>query len=165
MKPRAPFDTWPAQRPLVSSAHGVFGHAWWAEPAVLVFQSSVTHADVAGAIALQDLIDEVRDAARPAIDGAGGLVCIHDFRSLETHDSAARAKFVERMRRRPKGYLRAAVVVMDTQNRFLRLAIETANLVAATFASGRVEVVSSPAEAIARVGARPSPVGTRFPGT
>lgn len=160
MKPRAPFDAWPAHRPLLA-----FGHAWWAEPAVLVFQSSVTHADVAGAIALQDLIDELRVAARPAIEAAGGLVCIHDFRSLQTHDSAARAKFVERMRRRPKGYLRGAVVVLETQNRFLRLAIETANLVTATFASGKVEVVGNPIDAIARVGARPSAPGTRFPGT
>lgn len=158
--PRAPFDSWPAHRSL-----GEFGHAWWAEPAVLVFQSAVTHADVAGAIALQDLIDEVRAASAPTIEAEGGLVCIHDFRSLKTHDSAARAKFVERMRRRPKGYLRAAVVVLDTQNRFLRLAIETANLVAATFASGRVEVVSTPVDAIARTHARPGRPGARFPGT
>lgn len=158
--PRAPFDRWPAHRLL-----GEFGHAWWAEPAVLVFQSAVPHADVAGAIALQDLIDDVRAAAAPAIARAGGLVCIHDFRSLQTHDSAARAKFVERMRRRPKGYLRAAVVVLETQNRILRLAIETANLVAATFTGGRVEVVSTPLDAIARAGARPGPPGTRFPGT
>ncbi len=158
-RPRPPFDAWPGYRAVPQ-----LGHAWYGEPGVLVNQASIQHADVAAAVAIHDLIDWVLEHEGDSVRAAGGLAVIHDWRTIRTHDSAARAKFIERMRRRPKGYMRMAIVVVESQNRLLRMAIETANLVAATMTGGRVEVVNTPFEAIARLGARPRPAGARFPG-
>lgn len=159
-RPRPPFDGWPAHRALPG-----IGHAWYADPAVLVNQSTIEHADRAAATRLQDLIDEVRLAVPEECSAAGGLAVIHDWRLLRSHDPAARAAFLSRMRARPKGYLRMAIVIVDGENRFLRAAIEMANLLTATVTGGRVEVASSPQQAIARLQVRPRPSGSRFPGS
>ena len=157
-RPRPPFDAWPGHRVV----NGV-GHAWFGEPAVLVNQSVIEHADVEAALRLQDLIDEVRAATIDECTPAGGLAVIHDWRSLRSHDPAARPAFLARMRSRPKGYLRMAIVIVDGENRFLRMAIEMGNLLAATVTGGRVEVVPTPHAALARLGARPRAAGARFP--
>lgn len=154
-RPRAPFDAWPSAVVVPR-----IGFAWFADPAVLVVQSHIDHATIESATRVHDLIDRVLAAEPDAVAAAGGLAILHDWRSLRGHDAAARPAFLERMRRRPKGYLRMAVVVLGTSTRLLRLAVETGNLLAATVSGGRIEVVGSPSEAIDRLHARPS---GRFP--
>jgi hypothetical protein len=136
---------------------------WFVEPNVFINQAQVTHADVGAAVAVHHWIDRALAARRDTIADAGGLVIMHDWRLLEGYDSDARRVFLDRMRTRPTGYLKAAYAVVPPTP-FFRMAIQAANLVAALRGGGRVEVAIDPGPILARLGIVPPPAGTPFPG-
>jgi hypothetical protein len=139
------------------------GYMWFVEPNVFINQAQVTHADAPAAVAVHHWIDRALAAKRDTIAAAGGLVIMHDWRALKGYDSEARRVFLDRMRSRPAGYLKAAYAIVPPTP-FFRMAIQAANLVAALRGGGRVEVATDPAPILARLGVLPPPAHVPFPG-
>ena len=135
---KPPFDRWPEQ--LVDSR---FGRAWFCRPAVFVNQLQVEQATVETVNALHDAIDTVLARRRAEIAAAGGIIMIHDWRELRGYTPDARKVYLDRMRSREPGYLKVAVaVVPDTP--FLRMAIQTANILMALRIGGSLELTLDP---------------------
>lgn len=158
--PRPPFTGWPVQL-----ADPRLGYLWFIAPNVLVTQAQIPHAGVEAAHAVHDWIDRVHTTRRADIDRAGGLVCIHDWRLLGGYDAAARRAYQERMRARPKGYLKAAHTIVPSSTPLLRMAVEAGNLAAQLGSGGRVVLATDPSSVLAKLGVHAPAVGERFPGT
>jgi hypothetical protein len=71
---------------------------------------------------------------------AGGLFVIHDWRAMETYDADARKFWQQRIRERPKGYLRGSTVCVASAGALLRMAVQAANLVASVVHGAHVEL-------------------------
>src|SRR5262245_12579776 len=160
MKPRArpPFDSWPVQE-----RDPRFGYAWWRDPAVLVTQAIVDRGTLDAAKAVQGFIDDALEHAAADVKRAGGLLVLHDWRTVETYDGAGRSYYLERMRARPRDYLRHTITVVR-DGAFFRIAVGMANLVARVTAHAEVELAHDVDAAVAKLGIRPPPIGGRFPG-
>jgi hypothetical protein len=139
------------------------GYLWFVAPNVLVDQAHVRHGTVETAHALHDWIDRLQAARRADIDAAGGLVAVHDWRSLRGYDAPARRAYQDRMRARPKGYLQAAYVVVPSTP-LLRMAVEAGNLAAQIGSGGRVALAADPSELLARLGVQRPASTASFPG-
>lgn len=140
MDPRAdpPFDRWPEQL-----KDPRFGRAWFCRPAVFVNQLQVEQATVETVTALHDAIDAVLENHREEIAAAGGIIMIHDWRRLHGYTSEARKVYLDRMRSREPGYLKLAIaIVRDTP--FLRMALQTANILMAMRIGGKLELAMDP---------------------
>jgi hypothetical protein len=147
--PREPFADWPIQ--LFDPR---FGFAWYTEPCVFVDQIVYPQGTRDVAEALQDTIEHVLEREREAIAKHGGLLAIHDWRLVTGYTSEARITFLDRMRKRKKGYLRHVVAVMqDTP--LLKMAAQTANVVMALGAGGRLHVTVDARVALVRNGVVP----------
>lgn len=144
--PRAPFSHWPVQL-----ADPQLGYAWYTQPATFVNQLLVERATVDHANRLHDIIDQVIERESEDIAAHGGLLIVHDWRQLSKYDSEARKAFVGRMRSREPGYLRGAVAVVPNTP-LLRMAVQTANLVMAMRAGGKLEITTSVGPALAKHG-------------
>lgn len=155
--PRYPLTGWPIQivEPRV-------GYVWFVEPNVFVNQTHVARADAATANAVHDWIDEALAARAAEVAAAGGLVILHDWRSLEGYDVEARRVFLDRMRARPPGYLKAAHAFVRPTPLF-RMAIQAANLVAALGGGGKVALGLDPDPVLARLGIVAPRAGTPYP--
>jgi hypothetical protein len=130
---------------------GEIGYVWYTQPCAFVSQLVASHATAAMAAWMQDQIDHVLGADAERIGARGGLLVIHDWRSLQGYDTEARRVFFERMRRRPKRYLRAAIVCVPPTP-LLRMAVEAANLLAALHLNPPVELALDPAPALVEHG-------------
>lgn len=156
--PRFPFTGWPTQ-----IAHPDIGYVWFVAPCFFLDQAHLTQATVASAHALHDLIDRALAARRADIEAAGGLVCIHDWRALRGYDAPARRAYQERMRARPKGYLKTAYTIVPSTPLF-RMAIEAGGLAAQLGSGGRILLATDPAPILAKLGIAPPAPGEPFPG-
>ncbi len=139
------------------------GYVWFAEPNVFVNQAHVVRADEAAANAVHDWVDRALAARGETISRAGGLVVVHDWRALEAYDASARRVFIQRMRARAPGYLKAAYAIVPSTPLF-RMAIQAANLAAAIGIGGTIELASDPRAILDRLGIAPPAAGSPFPG-
>lgn len=106
--PRAPFDRWPLH--LFDPS---YGHCWWvADAAAIVTQTICTYGHAEGAAHMSDWVDACLAHEKPALEAAGGLLILHDWRSLQAYDSKSRVLINDRMKRRPKGYARRTMCVV-----------------------------------------------------
>lgn len=158
--PRPPFAGWPVQ---VVDAR--IGYVWFVAPNVFVSQAHVRHASVECAHAIHDWIDRVHAARRAEIDDAGGLACLHDWSALEGYDAAARRAYQERMRSRPRGYLKLAYTVVPASSPLLRMAVEAGNLAAQIGSGGRIMLATDAASALAKLRIHAPAASERFPGS
>jgi hypothetical protein len=142
----------------------MFGFVWYAQPAILVTQTTIAHASVPMATFIHDLIDQVIQHAARDIAEHGGLLFIHDFRSLLGVDTEARLEFLARVRRRTPGYTRGTVVAIRMDQPLLRMGVQGANLMLSVAMRAPVTMVSDPADAVANEVRRIPLPGDRFPG-
>lgn len=143
--------------------HDHVGYAWYVEPGVFISQLCVQHATVETAIALQDVVDDVLQVEGEHLKALGGLSVLHDWRAMESYEPRARRVYTERMRQRPVGYLKNAVLCVHL-NPVLRLAMQTGNLIAAVVAPrARVRIVDDPEPLLARLGVRVPARDAPFP--
>ena len=157
--PRPPFTGWPVQL-----ADRRLGYLWFVAPNVLVTQAHIAHASVEAAHAVHDWIDRVHASRRADIDRCGGLVCVHDWRLLGGYEASARRVYQDRMRARPKGYLKTAYTIVPSTP-LLRMAVEAGNLAAQLGSGGRVVLATDPASVLAKLDLHAPPAGERFPGS
>ena len=155
--PRAPFDRWPVQ-----AYDASFGFCWYTQPATFVTQLTVEHGTIACARFIQDHIDLVLEHRSEDVASAGGLLIVHDWRAATTYDLEARREFLDRMRARPRSYLRHAVTCMSISP-MLRMVVEAGNLVLTLVTGAKGEVGHDPALVIAKHRVE-VPLPTRFPG-
>lgn len=157
--PLPPLSTWPVQ--LFLPEHGYY---WYARPAAVVSQSSVSHASIRMVDEHNDVLDRVLSARRDEIRAAGGLLIFDDWRSLRSFAPGARTRMQERMNARQRGYARRTVIVVNPSNRLLRMAIEAASLFKTLMSQARVEVALSADLALSQAGISAPVSGEKFPG-
>ena len=158
-RPQRPFECWPRQ-----VFDPVFGFVWYAQPAIIATQSIIEHASVAMAVFVHDLIDQVLEHAARDVAQHGGLLFIHDFRSLVGYDTEARLEYLARIRRRTPGYTRGTVVAIRLDQPLMRMGVQGANLLMSVAMKAPVSMVSDPAEAVALEVRRAPSADDRFPG-
>lgn len=144
--PRIPFADWPLH--LFDER---FGYAWYTEPSVLVIQTIHPEGTVPVAESLHDAIDDVLQRRWGAIAASGGLLIIHDWRTMQAYTSEARVAFLARMKRRERKYLRQVVVLIQDRP-LLRMAAQTANLVMALSSGGTLRIATEATGLLAEYG-------------
>jgi len=147
----------------VQAYDAAFGFAWYAEPATFVTQLVVEHGTLESARFIQDHIDLVLAHCAEDIARHGGLLILHDWRVGKGYDADARREFMERLRARPRDYLRHAVTCI-TVTPMLRMGIEAGNLVLTLVTGRKGEVGRDPGPELVRHGVVMPPRGARFPG-
>jgi hypothetical protein len=149
-EPLLPFSTWPIQ-----FSDPDVGFAWYAGNGTVVTQATSTHGTARTATVISDWIDQMLDANGADVARAGGLLGIHDWRRVQKYDSAARKTWIERIHRRPKGYLRKAVVII-ADNPLLKMAIAGANLFVAVASrdQGQIEISTNAYETLRKYAVR-----------
>lgn len=128
--PLPPFNAWP-----IHYSNPSVGFAWYTTPATLVTQAIATHATAHVADVLSDWVDLVLEKHRAEIDSCGGLLGIHDWRRFRGYDSDARRHWMQRIQRRPKGYLRKGVIII-ADNPLIKMAVAGANMIVALASGG-----------------------------
>jgi hypothetical protein len=146
--PLSPLDRLPAPRILTG-----MGFYWWMpQKAVLITQMLKSHATVAACIAFHDLIDDLLTREKHLADAAGGITFVHDWRALRSFEEGVREEFVRRMRQRPRGYQRLAMVILNAENTAIQMAVMAGNAVAALATGRRVQITSDAQAALESVG-------------
>ena len=139
--PRPPYDDWPVQ--IVAPP---FGFGWYL-PAVgvLVTQSTATDGTVAVVDALNDMLDRVFAEREAEYARFGGLVLLHDFRSVRRYESAARQHFADRLRSRAERFKPRRVLVALPESPLFKMAVQTVNLIQALIPGyqARTEMVTN----------------------
>lgn len=156
--PRVPFDRWPVQ-----VYDPAFGFVWYTQPATLVTQMSIVHGTLASARVIQDHIDLVLAHRAAEIAAEGGLFLLHDWRAATGYDSDARQQFMERLRARPRDYMRGAVtcVVMTP---LVGMAAQAGSLVATMVTGKKTEIAADPAPILRTWNVQAPQPGAPFPG-
>jgi hypothetical protein len=157
--PRPPFDRWPIQ-----AYDPACGFAWYLDPTTLVTQATIEAATVDFARVIQGWIDVLLRERADDVQKAGGLFVFHDWRMVTSYTSEARSFYLERMRSRPRGYMRHSVTCVRAHPLF-RMAVAAGNLVAAMTARAKTDIVAEPALALATHGIGAPSATARFPGT
>lgn len=87
---------------------------FWYLPEHVALVTQLVHPDVSPARVhlLQDRVDDVLGAHRAAIEAAGGLTFVHDWRRARTYEPGARSAFLGRVRRRGTAYVRRSCFVL-----------------------------------------------------
>jgi hypothetical protein len=149
-EPTLPFSNWP-----LHLSDPDVGFAWYAGAGTVVTQVITSHGTARAATVVSDWIDELRERYATDLENAGGLLGIHDWRRLRKYDSSARQIWVDRIRRRPKGYLRKAVVIVN-DNPLLKMAVAGVNLFVAVASrdQGQIEITTNAYEALRKYGIR-----------
>jgi hypothetical protein len=132
---RPPFDRWSIQH---QDDH--YGYAWYCGDGLIVSHITTAYGTIAAAESYHDFEDRVLRERADDCKRCGGLFVIHDWRAMETYDADARRFWQQRIRERPKGYLRGSVVCVASAGALLKMAVQTANLVASVVHGVRVEL-------------------------
>jgi hypothetical protein len=149
---RPPFDEWP-----VHHVDPNYGYVWYCGGGLVISQVTVSHATREAAAAYHRFEEGVLRDHADEFTAAGGLFAIHDWRTIKSYDAEARAVWQERMRARPRGYLRGSVVCVDRANAFLKMAVQAANLVASLTHGAKVELTTELAPVLEQHGVTAPP--------
>lgn len=146
--PNAPFDRW-RKYAFVND----LGYCWWLpEKGALVVQTSITHGDMRGSEALQDYLDKLLARESEVIAQFGGLAIVHDWRSVQTFDSGAAAHTVQRIRERPRNYLRSLALIITAENSFVQVSLQMASSIFAFKMSKKIVFTKDPRAALQSAG-------------
>ena len=160
LPPQSPFERWPLHH-----VDPRYGYVWYCGAGMVVSQLTITHATREVVDAYHGFEEQVLRECTDDLREAGGLFAIHDWRALESYDAAARTSWQERIKNRPKGYLRGSVVCVERANALLKMAVQAANVVASLTHGAKVELTTDIGPALtkhavvapkARVTLRPS---------
>jgi hypothetical protein len=150
-EPLPPFNTWPVQ---LSDPDVGFG--WYTSSGTLVTQALPSHATSRVSEVLSNWVDLVLEAHREEIDRCGGLLGIHDWRRFRSYDSEARRNWMQRIQRRPKGYLRKGVIII-ADNPLIKMAVAGANMIVSLASGGHsnFEIATNATQILHKYDVRP----------
>jgi hypothetical protein len=149
---RPPFDQWPVQH-----SDPAYGYVWYLGAGLIVSHITVVHGSEEAARAYHHFEEAILKDCADEVSDNGGIFVIHDWRVLESYDASARAVWQQRMRQRPKGYLRGSVVCVARANALLKMAVQAANVVASVTHGAKVDLTTDLAAALERYGAKRPP--------
>ncbi len=129
-EPLPPFNAWPIQ-----FSDPEVGFAWYTNAATLVTQTTPTHATPRVAEVLSNWVDLILKQHREEVARHGGLLGIHDWRSFRSYDSDARRHWLQRIKSRPKGYLRKGIIII-ADSPLMKMAVAGANMIVALASGG-----------------------------
>ena len=153
-EPLPPFNAWPLQL-----SDPEVGFAWYTSPATLVTQALPAHATARVSDVLSDWVDLVLQRHSEEIHRCGGLLGVHDWRRFRSYDSEARRRWMQRIQRRPKGYLRKGVIII-ADNPLIKMAVAGANMIVAMASGGgsQFEIATNALQVLQKYDVRrPSP--------
>ncbi|HEY5961995.1 MAG TPA: hypothetical protein VIV60_35800 [Polyangiaceae bacterium] len=148
-QPLLPLNAWPIQ-----FSNPEVGFAWYVSPGILVTQATAVHANGRIAAVLSDWVDLVLEAHREEFSRCGGMLGIHDWRRFRSYDSDARRLWMERIRRRPKGYLRKGIIIVG-QSPLIKMAVAGANMIVTLATGGQFEIATNASQVIREYDVRP----------
>jgi hypothetical protein len=157
-RPHIPFAEWPVQLAVSS------GFIWYADPGVFVTQSYIDHATLEGTVAMTTRVDAVLRFKEKELAKLGGLLIVHDWRSLKTWDGDARQHLVERSKARAPGQVRGVVIALSV-NPLLRMAAQVVNVMMAAVGAAGLDIVDSVTPALTKHRVKKPSPEARFPGT
>ena len=155
--PRNPLHDWPVQ---VATA-GFY--AWYAEPCAFVCQTVVDRGTRRDAEEITRLVDVVIDERGEDVKRAGGLLILHDWRTMKGYDADARAYMMDRVRSHTRGRVREIVIVIEMSPLF-QLALGAANAFFVLATGKNLRTANAVAPELIRYGIKKPLDGTRFPG-
>lgn len=136
--PAPPFSTWP-----IHCSDAEVGYGWYVGNCTIVTQISVSVGSAKVATVLCNWMDELYEQNRGEIDRGGGIIAVHDWRRVESYQSAARTIWLDRMKHRPEGYKLRKAVVITSDNALLKMAVAGANLISAVSLRGYGQIETS----------------------
>jgi len=139
-----------------------FGFFWALDDAIMVGQSTVPRMTLATADAVHARVDRLLAARRDEVQRMGGLMILHDWRSLEAYDREARQRFIDKSRSRGRGYLRASIVAVRASP-LIRMALQTGNMLLSVFLGVSIEVIDDPTSKVRALGLVAPAPGATFP--
>ncbi len=149
MLPRPPFVGWP-----VKKLDPRLGFAWFIAPNFFFSQLVLERASAADATMLHDWVDDALAVHSATIRPTGGLIAVHDLRSLVGYESGARAVTTERMRRRVPGAIQSVTIAVGPINPLVKMGAQAVALFATTVLQRRMTVVSDPGPVVTALGVR-----------
>ena len=132
-KPRPPFDRW-----TIELHDPRFGFRWYREPGIMIDHLTVPHGTVSMVAAMMERLDELFVERGPAIEEAGGLTIVGDWRAVRSYDPPARQLFLEELRKPRK--IKRSIVVLARAGSFLRMAVQAASMVAAVVGAPSIAI-------------------------
>ncbi len=155
--PRHPLHDWPVQ----VAAPGFY--AWYAEPAAYISQTVSDRGTRRDAEEITRLVDLAIDERSEDVKRVGGLLILHDWRSLKGYDADARAFMMDRVRSHTRGRIREMVIAIEMSPLF-SLALGAANAFLVLATGKNLRTVSAVAPELIRYGIKKPLDGSRFPG-
>jgi len=151
IEPLAPLNSWPIQ-----FTDPEVGFAWYLSPGILVTQATTAHASGRVAVVLSDWVDLVRERHHEELSRCGGMLGIHDWRRFRSYASEARRTWMQRIQRRPKGYLRKGVIII-ADSPLIKMAVAGANMVVTLASRGdsQFEIATSATQVLREYNLRP----------
>jgi hypothetical protein len=156
--PRAPFADWPIQR---ETPHG---YVWYTDPGVMITQAHITHADLASVLPMSEDTETLFQLKRDELAKLGGLLIIHDWRTVKSYDSDTRKHLIKRVQDRQRGLVRGVIIAVSL-NPFLRAAVQVASAIMSATTGARLQMVDSLSPALIENRVQVPAPSARFPGT
>jgi hypothetical protein len=153
--PQPPFFDWPIQLALSS------GYIWYTEPGVFVTQAHIEHSTILDTLSMSEKIDSVVRLRKAELSKLGGLLIIHDWRSLKTWDPDARQALIDRSIARGRA-VRAVVIAIDV-NPVFRMLAHVVNATLAAVGGPRVQLVETLEATLEKYAVKKPRYGMRFP--
>lgn len=155
--PQSPLADWPVQHTISA------GYIWYTEPGALVTQAHVAHVTRSDTLEMTRCVDTILRVRQAELSKLGGLLILHDWRSLKTWDNASRQLILDRLRDRSPKELRT-VIIATSVNPLFRMLAQVANVTVAALGGARVQLVSSYAPLLLVHGITRPPGEASFPG-
>lgn len=154
LRPLEPFQDWPVDL-FIEGA----GFAWYRRDlGAFITQSTLLKATAESSDLVNDYLDHILENERSHVAAMGGLLVFYDWRSIRGIEPAAATRFMQRLARRERGYLRKSIVVFSpTSNALLETALRAASAFAAVAIGRHILIGNDIHASLAEAGIRSSP--------
>jgi hypothetical protein len=139
------------------------GYIWYSDPGVFVTQAHMEHAKLEHVVPMSEYMDSLFVLKRTELGELGGLLIVHDWRTVKSYDTETRKFLITRLQERKRGLVRGVIIAVS-MNPFLRMAVQVASAIMSASAGGRLQMVESLTPALIEHGVRAPSASARFPG-
>ena len=130
----------------------------------MITQAHISHADLASVMPMTEYIEALIQSQREELAKLGGLLIIHDWRTVKSYDPDTRKHLIKRVRDRPRGVIRGVIIAVSL-NPFLRTAVQVGSAIMSATTGARLQMVDSLSPSLLEHHVRMPHSSARFPGT